>query len=175
MSFEHIMVDLETLSNREDAAIVSIGAVRFDLDRFELGDEFYVWVDGRSCQKVGLRVDFETVCWWMSQGDAARAVFTENKGIHLATALMDLSDFILRVPESAVWGNGSTFDNMILRSAFRACRLAYPVSYKNDLCYRTIRKMFPREKVELGTKHNALDDAKSQALTLIEIVKGFRQ
>jgi hypothetical protein len=45
LSFEHVMLDLETLSSGPRAAILSIGAVRFDLEKLELGDELYVVLD----------------------------------------------------------------------------------------------------------------------------------
>ena len=38
---KQLMVDLETLSTRPDAAIIAIGAVYFDKVTGETGDEFY--------------------------------------------------------------------------------------------------------------------------------------
>ena len=174
MSLEHIMVDLETLSAREDAAILSIGAVRFDLDELKVGDanqEFYVVVDGADCQRHGLRVDFDTVRWWMTQDKAAQAAAFQ-RGESLEFALVMFDTFVTKVKDSVVWGNGATFDNMILRSAFRACKIPYPVSYRNDLCYRTIRRMFPLTEEEQSplapvVAHKSLDDARSQAQKLV--------
>jgi hypothetical protein len=63
-----------------------------------------------------------------------------------------------------IWGNGSTFDNVILRSAFAAAGLEYPVRFWADQCYRTKKNEFPTVPlVREGTHHKALDDAISQA------------
>ena len=37
----HLMIDLETMGNKPNAPIVSIGAVFFEPSTGELGDEFY--------------------------------------------------------------------------------------------------------------------------------------
>jgi hypothetical protein len=172
--FEHIMVDLETLSSREDAAILSIGAVRFDLEQLSLGEEFYERVELASCEEKGLRISADTLLWWMEQTPEARKVFIEQPQISLLSALSKFKEFVATNPNSVIWGNGATFDNMILRNAFRACGLSYPVSYRNDLCYRTMRRMFPVIKSEGGVVHNALDDARNQASTLLSIMKNIR-
>lgn len=189
----HIMLDLETLSAREDAAILSIGAVRFDLDNLEVGGtELYPfrnskdWNYSPSFYRVidiedednhrGLRIDGSTVKWWMNQSDEARAVFKGDDGSlwSLETALSDFEDFVTAVDNSFIWGNGSTFDNMILRNAYRVKGLQYPGSHKKDICYRTIKTVFPLEHERRGTHHNALDDARYQAEKLIEIIRGIR-
>ncbi|MBK0004878.1 3'-5' exonuclease, partial [Erwinia sp. S38] len=37
----HLMIDLETMGNKPNAAIVSIGAVFFEPDSGEIGNTFY--------------------------------------------------------------------------------------------------------------------------------------
>ena len=67
-----IMVDLETLGTAPGSVILSIGAVRFDVEKGLL-DEFYVNIDVESSQRLGLTIDGDTVMWWLKQSDAARA------------------------------------------------------------------------------------------------------
>ena len=38
---KHIMIDLETMGNKSYSAIVSIGAVKFDIKTGETGETFY--------------------------------------------------------------------------------------------------------------------------------------
>ena len=52
-----IMLDLETLSTKPNAAIISIGAV--DLD--DAKNLFYCVVDAESCVAVGLQKDQDTI------------------------------------------------------------------------------------------------------------------
>jgi hypothetical protein len=160
------MLDLETMGNVPDAAIVSIGAVRFDE---MLRDEFYENITLKSCNETGLTVDADTVSWWMQQSPEAFSYLQENP-IHLLAALTKFSDWVGRNAE--VWGNGASFDNVILSSAYRAAGLPQPWKYWNDRCYRTMAALHPGVKrPDFGTKHNALDDAKSQAIHLIGILR----
>ena len=57
-----VMLDLETMSVRSNAAIASIGAVKFEVGS-GIVDQFYRTVDLRTCKAVGLHVDPETVVW----------------------------------------------------------------------------------------------------------------
>ena len=61
----HVVLDLETLSTRSNAAIVSIGAVA--IENLEVVDEFYVNVDPSTCKEAGLHIDPLTVEWWAEQ------------------------------------------------------------------------------------------------------------
>lgn len=172
MDYNAVMVDLETLSTENNAVILSIGAVRFWLnvkqEEFSNEQMFYMTININSCINKGLNVDGNTVNWWMNQSiEAKQDTFSE--GASLDKALYFFSQF---VPNNAyIFGNGATFDNIILRSAYKACSIKYPVSYKYDVCYRTLSRLsdvpFPRFD---GTKHNALDDAKNQTIHLMQIL-----
>ena len=83
----HVMLDLETLGKLPGCAILSIGAVYFELETGRLGDEFYLNVDPASCTRAGLTIDGETLGWWMQQEAAAwAAVCTEAVSIMDALA-----------------------------------------------------------------------------------------
>jgi len=159
------MVDLETLGNGSNSVIIAIGAVKFDprTGRVgELADRFYTNVDPQSCVEAGLQMDVSTVMWWMSQSDAARAAVTKP-GRQLAEALAEFSKWL--PADACVWGNGATFDNVILANAYRALRLPQPWKHWNDRCYRTLKNLHPDIKAPArqGVAHNALDDAVFQA------------
>lgn len=176
--FNQVMVDLETLSSKPTAAILSIGAVRFSFEEKALREDLYMVLDVGNCVDKGLRVDVDTIIWWMKQSDEARKVFFE-KGYYLNVALLRLANFIKQVPDTKVWGNGATFDNAILRNAYEVTGLVVPWSYKDDCCYRTMRtRFFPEARCIMGVggvKHNALDDARSQAKTLVEEMSHWRR
>src|SRR5271165_1634722 len=155
------MVDLEAMSTESNASIISIGAVRFYLnvkqESFTEDQLFYTAVSLQSSQEAGLHIKADTVMWWLGQEPEARNAF--KNPVSLASALNAFSRF---VPENAyIFGNGAAYDNVVLHNAYKAIGLGYPVSYKYDVCYRTLRKLTdaPPPPFE-GTKHNALDDAK---------------
>ena len=168
----HIMIDLETMGTRPDAAIIAIGAVAFD--KYGVHDTFYLNVDLQSAVTTGARIDPSTVMWWLKQSDEARAAF-DTKGVDLVTALDRLDAwFDMQVDGcEGVWGNGASFDNTILSESYKRLGFNPPWPFWKDRCYRTMKSMFPDVEMDRsGTHHNALDDARSQALHLIEINKG---
>lgn len=67
----HIMLDLETMGNGSQAAIIAIGAVAFDLSGIK--DRFYTQVSLESSVRAGLIADPSTIMWWMQKSDEARA------------------------------------------------------------------------------------------------------
>lgn len=166
----NVMIDIETLGTMANSVILSIGAVRFD--ESGLGEEFYTNVDIDSCLERGLAVEGRTILWWMGQSDAARAALGYNEQ-SLPSALLGLANaFDWR--DALVWCNGLSFDLPILDSAYRACGMRPPWAYYNGRDYRTVKYELPREdfkaiEVTPNIGHNALEDAKAQALTLLAI------
>jgi hypothetical protein len=164
-----ISLDLETLSKRNDAAILSIGATEFDRNTGEIIRSLYAEIDIDSAISVG-HVDGSTLSWWMRQEPAARAIFNEDRvKLPLTVALLQLNEFVGATP-ACVWGNGATFDISILETAYNKAMLrAAPWEYWNIRDMRTIVEAartlgFEKAMVPfMGTKHNALDDAAHQA------------
>lgn len=166
-----IMLDLETMGNTTNAAIIAIGAVSFNLNGIK--SEFYEQVSLKSAVRNGGVIDPATVIWWMKQSDAARSKFFDNEyAKDVSEALIDFAIWMEQEKAVEVWGCGASFDNVILAGAYDRSGIPRPWKFWNDRCYRTIRDMNPRIPFErVGTHHNALDDAKSQALHLIKILK----
>jgi len=166
----HVMLDIETLGNGNKAVLFAIGAVKFSLEKgssFE-NQNFYVTIDPASAVAAGLELDISTILWWMNpKQDAGRAelVRSGTEGLDLATAL---DGFARWMPGKenlrGVWGNGATFDNVIVRNAYTAVGLPCPWSYKVDSCFRTIKNLNPHVEWDPseGIAHNALNDAISQ-------------
>lgn len=158
----HIMLDLETWGTGNKAVPVSIGAVRFGAD--EILDRFHVAIDPASCQAHGLEIDADTILWWFDpERDEARRNWLAMERVDIGSALNGFALWVQSSPTLAVWGNGATFDNVILRSAYEVTGLDYPVRFWQDYCYRTMKSQSPVAMVRHGTHHDALDDAISQA------------
>ncbi len=168
-----VMLDLETMGNSPTAAIIAIGAVQFDPAAGELGGEFYAVVDLQSSVAAGLRMEPATVLWWLAQSDEARAAVTQP-GRPLADVLRDFASWL---PAGArVWGNGASFDNVVLASAYKAVGMRVPWNFRADRCYRTLCALKPdRAYARSGTAHNALDDAWSQARHALALLAYLRE
>lgn len=167
---QHIMLDLETLGTRPGDIILSIGAVKFDVEK-GLGEEFYITIDPESSKAAGFRAQKSTLEWWDKQSEEARkAAFKGEMAVE--HALIKLTMWMPPVDFTVVWGNGANFDNALLAAAYRIMKMDTPWKFWNDRCYRTISAMFLNKRVErVGTYHNALDDAKTQALRLIAMAQ----
>lgn len=164
---KRVMLDLETMSMKPNAAIVAIGACVFNL---ELGvtDTFYRAVTLESSVEMGGVIDPSTVTWWLDKPKEAQEALLKDP-VPLWVALGDFREWLGEVDE--VWGNGSDFDNLILRTAYENWDADSPWSHRANRCYRTVCSMAPDVKLErCGTHHNALDDATSQAVHLIRIL-----
>jgi hypothetical protein len=161
-----IMLDLETLSSAPDACIVSIGATVFSTVGEALAglDNFKIIVDAKTAQNAGGSIDADTVKWWAQQSEAARAVFSGPRAVHIQVALQLFSEFCRRFDRPKIWGNGASFDNVVLRSAYERIFRSAPWEWRDDRCYRTLKNIRPDVPFERGgTAHDALCDAIDQA------------
>ena len=161
-----LMIDIETLGTAPGSVILSIGAVEFNAESGMLGEEFYFALDAQSCTDAGLTIDISTVKWWMSQSqDAQKDAFSGY--VHLAPALQMLAEYVRRVNATRVWAKPPSFDLVLLESAYRACSMPAPWHYRTPRDCRTLFDITGAVQPDVGTAHNALDDAKSQAMGVI--------
>lgn len=165
----HAMVDLETMGTAPYAPLVAIGACAFRLDDGEpIDDVFYQAIKLDSCLELGMRPSGGTIEWWMKQSPEARAVFDDPDAVTLPMALDAFTDWLQSRPLK-LWGNSARFDMGLLEAAYKVCNKVVPWQFWNECCYRTIKNLPAAKAVTLqrvGTYHNALDDAISQALHL---------
>jgi hypothetical protein len=183
------MVDIETLGRRPFCPVLAIGACVFrlsndgvvgdpNLPASVITDVFYQAIDLESCLQVGLKIDADTLKWWLvgdkenpenSPTDAARQqTFADPAAVSLPLALDAFTTWINSRP-LRLWGNSARFDLGIIEAAYVACGKVMPWEFYNERCYRTIKNLQEAREVKLvrfGTHHNALDDAISQALHL---------
>lgn len=184
-----IMVDLETLSVNPNAAIISIGAVAFDPqdEPGTTGEAFFRAVKMESVEKFQVdtlkrHVSPTTVAWWMDQTtEAQRASFANPDAVDTVSMLNDFAEYLIRNSVSGLWGNGASFDNVILANLYEAASrynygMATPWHFTKDRCYRTMKNLpdVPTPTGRLGTFHNPLDDARTQAVHLQKIFKFLR-
>jgi len=164
------MLDIETLGNKTNSVILSIGACYFEPKTGEIGDTLSVHVNAASCVDAGLDMDASTVLWWLDQGkDAQQKILDgQERGMILGGALLKLCEFI--DDNAQVWGNGATFDNAILKNAYEKTNTIVPWKFWNDRDVRTIVELGyqigfnPKKDMPFeGVRHDALDDAIHQA------------
>lgn len=170
-----VMIDIETLSTRSNAVILSIGAVKFNIENGVI-DTYYQNIDASTAKKHNRHIDKGTLEWWSKQNPAA-----------LKALLVDVKPLDLVIPEfiewygvsTPTWGNSAQFDLGIIESSCIELGLPIPWKYWHVYCYKTVTHLFgvnnaDIRKSEVGVNqwHNALDDAISQTNTLVKILRG---
>lgn len=164
--------------------------------------QFYVTIDPIASAKAGFLTDMSTICWWLDpqrnaiykdwMGDAHFEPADALNGFSQWLAMLfdvtadfnalddvDLTDSpaTLQTAEHiAMWGNGPAFDNEILRNAYHRMSMPVPWKHFGDRCFRTMKNL-PGAKLlappHEGPQHNALVDARQQALWLCNIHTRF--
>ena len=158
------MLDLETLSTKPDATVLTFGACKFnpykqeDIDK---GIYFRINVDEQIT--LGRDVDDSTVEWWGKQAEDVREeALGDGDRITLEQYTKELNRFI--VGAKNIWAQGPVFDIVILENLYRQLGLPCPWQFWQIRDSRTLLSTHgdPREKNKVGL-HNALEDAVSQA------------
>jgi hypothetical protein len=124
---------------------------------------------------IGLELDDSTFKWWLDQINCninLLRIFDYQD--QLAGALFHFTEYLQMQGDKRdlrIWGNGADFDNAILANAYDKCSIRVPWEYNSSRCFRTVKAEHPQIKLKFkGNRHNALDDAKYQALYLSKIL-----
>ena len=94
----NVMIDLETMSTESNAAICSIGAVKFTLEE-GIVDTFYCTVDAADCKAHGLVISADTIRWWSTQPKEVLESLRKNNLslINMLTFVNETTNFIKTV------------------------------------------------------------------------------
>lgn len=171
-----VMLDLETLSTRSDACIISIGVARFD-------DKHVIATDGWALdlKKATGHIDPGTVAWWMEQSEPARQ-FSFMGRVDPHVAAQNFTDFCRGADE--LWANDPDFDVTIIKNWWDSLRPKvgiFPMKYNASRSYRTIMAEAKAcgvvvDKAWLNgfVAHNPVEDAATQARAVILARAGLR-
>lgn len=200
----HVMIDIETLGNANDAAILSIGAIAFFPSSPSHGDipehkSFHKHVTLKSNLETGRTITASTLQWWLRQSPIAQQrVFLPDTAVTLNRALEELHEFITGVAgelilftstgvyiqskDLNVWANSPSFDLAILETAFQGAGLKVPWEYYQERDVRTIKTLLTSEELGLikyrnksRVEHDALEDCRYQVDIVLEAFKGILQ
>lgn len=141
----HIMVDIETLSTRPDAAITQIAAAEF----VPLPEPPFAEVP-LAIRTFNAHVDFDlddsrfhvsksTLLWWIGQSTEARERFIDGQSdaLRIRSTLVHLNGW-WPSGETKIWSHGAAFDIAILHHAFDVCAIRAPWHYRSVRDTRTL-------------------------------------
>ena len=175
-----IIIDIETLSTKTNALILTIGAIKFNrkdcIKDIKEMETFYLRVDIDSCKKLKMDIDNDTIKWWENQDTniSYEALYNDKDRINIKDALNKLSLFIKN--SKYIWANSPNFDCTILENAFNVCELDIPWKFWNLRDCRTVYDLakFSLNSLSSSKDHNALNDCHKQYIALkkcFEILK----
>lgn len=180
------MIDFETLSVASNAAVISLGAVLFNVNKgIEDRKEFKLNIDMQEIlNSPKFDVSASTLSWWIGQNRNAWNAATMGPQ-PLGKVLLDFSDWLFGnckhkeiggevKADVRLWSNGAGSDIPWLRNAYEAKSQKTPWLFWNERCYRTIKAM-SSVQMQRANDHDALSDARNQAHHLCEIfaTEGF--
>jgi hypothetical protein len=165
------MLDIETLSTKQNALVLSVGAVWFSVD----GTQTVLDVALDPVGQPDRHIDPDTVRWWMGQNAHARKLLATPADKY--TPLPNIADILTAALADAdeVWANDPDFDCTILRDLFPD--IQWP--FWKFRSVRTIKALAGKEFLssipESGfIAHNALADAMEQARVVTCILTKIR-
>ena len=174
MLYTHLMIDIEAFGKKADSPVVSIGAVFFDPSTGNTGSEFYKVISLESAMASGGVPDASTIIFWLKASPEARSELVMDDAIPLDDALLQLNEFIgenaVNGPDSVqVWGNGATYDNVLLEASYDRTGITCPWKFWNNRDVRTVVELGkavgcePRYEILFdGEPHKAISDALHQ-------------
>lgn len=182
--FSDLMLDIETLGNKNNFVITQIGAVAFDRTTGNTGPQFLYNIDIDDSLKNGFTIDGSTLMWWLEQDEAARKSITEGakNAVRVDHALFEFRAFVQTLQPSTlrIWGNGATFDISALKAYYyNTGNKALPWKHTLERDVRTIVEFAPEIKTKWvenfqGVKHDPIADCKNQIGYVCEILNKIR-
>lgn len=184
-----VMIDIETLSTNDDAAVIAIGAAVFDNARV-------VEVRGWPLTFKGMtgHISPATIQWWMEQSKDAQEITFGGDRVAPWLAAQHLVEMLKKHDVKTVWANDPHFDVTILKNWWRRYREdakimapigvtlepvilhPWPFEYDQPRSFRTIVELakdygFSNHMYDTAkgmyVKHSATDDAAAQARVVL--------
>ena len=159
------MLDLETLGVDSNSVVISISAIEFNRNTGAIGREFEIGLDDNEQVANGGIIDQSTVDWWAQQDVIAQLEIARLPKLDVKDALLGYSEWVQKSSALTVWGNGATFDNVILENLFKRHSINYPTKFWNNRCVRTLCDLTDIDTQNYdfkGVKHRGIDDCKHQ-------------
>jgi DNA polymerase III epsilon subunit-like protein len=184
-----IMVDLETLSVKANAAILTIGAIKFNKNisvntsstfgtNLNSNNSFYKRITIESCKEANLDINEDTIKWWNTQEKEAKyeAMLNPDR-ISLKEGLIEFNKWVGDFKYIKFFANSPDFDITILREAYRNTNLEHliPFNFWNIRCCRTVYDLGNVRLKDFPNKiqHHALYDCMSQIEALQKAFKNL--
>lgn len=165
-----VMIDLETISTKNNAVILTLGAIKFDVFSENIFDGLYIKPNIEEQSELGRHIDDETIKWWSGQNnDVKEEAFGDDGRLSVDEFLNQLTKFCWN--QHRIWAKGPMFDIEILEGLYQTKQKHIPWNFRQIRDVRTICDLMPELDVKIDDAHNALSDALNQAKIVQHIYK----
>lgn len=157
---KYIIIDIETLGRRNNAAITQIGVVIAD-ENFNILDKRLIQIDPKTWSSCDRTFTGETLLWWMNQKNSpVSGTYTDNvKSYQTAILTLDVIFQRYNTDDTIVWTKG-TMDLFCIKDLCEYFNMNTPWKFWQPRDIRTAKEIIKDWKVcENNNAHNALDDA----------------
>lgn len=168
-----MMVDLETMAVSPRSVVLTLGAVIFDPAGSGILDEIYFRINIDDQDKFDREINDDTLSWWSKQDSAImEEAFSPDDRIPLAEAMDRFHKFAWGCDQ--FWSHGATFDLVILEDIYRQLGKTFPWRFWQLRDTRSVFDLGLDPEMPQNSKHNALADAKRQAIGVQNIYAKLR-
>lgn len=157
---KHIIIDIETLGRRNNAAITQVGIIPTDKN-FNALDQYLIQIDPNVWNTCDRTFTGETLLWWMKQTNTPVSKFPTQ----IANSYKDLVEkinYIFRIyntEDSIIWTKGS-MDLFCLKDLYEYFNMDIPWKFWQPRDIRTAKEIIKDWKIcKNANLHNALEDA----------------
>ena len=157
------MIDLETLSTKQNTVILTLGGVKFDpYSKEDPHTPIYLRIDVDEQLALGRHYDDGTLAWWGRQDkDIREDALGEDGRTSMLDSMKEFHAWVLH--SDTIWSNGSVFDIMIMEDFYMLNAWFAPWEYWRIRDVRTVFNMGINPRMSKDSLHNALADADEQA------------
>ena len=159
---KYIIIDIETLGRRNDAAVTQVGIVIAD-ENFDVLDSYLIQVTPDAWNTCDRTFTGETLLWWMEQKNTP----ISKKPTHIVHSYKYLVDKLYQIfdryntEDTTIWTKGS-MDLFCIKDLCEYFDMNTPWEFWQPRDIRTAKEFIKEWKTFENNNHNALDDALNQ-------------
>lgn len=164
---KYILIDIETLGRRNNAAITQVGIIPAD-ENFNALDQYLIQVDPNVWNTCDRTFTGETLLWWIQQKNTPVSKFPTQ----IANSYKDLVEklnYVFRrynTEDSIVWTKG-TMDLFCIKDLYEYFDMDIPWKFWQPRDIRTAKEFVKEWKtIENKNAHNALTELEELKLNL---------
>ena len=159
---KYIIIDIETLGRRNDAAVTQVGIVIVD-ENFDVLDSYLIQVTPDAWNTCDRTFTGETLLWWMEKKNTP----ISKKPTHIVNSYKYLVDKLYQIfdryntEDTTIWTKGS-MDLFCIKDLCEYFDMNTPWEFWQPRDIRTAKEFIKEWKTFENNNHNALDDALNQ-------------